>query len=214
MHVGVTGHRPNRLHIGEGRIALRLRDVLGALKDGAGPQHVRAPLIAASSLAEGADRLFAEIALDLRYELRVLLPMPTAKYEKTFADRATTAVYRALLAEASVVTQLPGSLTDPEAAFDAVGQAMVDTSDVLIAIWDGKPSAGVGGTADIIAYAVARLRPVLWIDASADRRPLLLRLPRRDGQPIDLPASVLGARSQSPADVRALAARTTSKAAI
>ena len=37
-----------------------------------------------SPLARGADRLAAEIALDLGYELNVPMPFPQAEYEKDF----------------------------------------------------------------------------------------------------------------------------------
>jgi hypothetical protein len=36
---------------------------------------------------------------------------------------------------------------------------------VLIALWDGQPSRGKGGTAEIVAYARQRGIPVVWIDA-------------------------------------------------
>jgi hypothetical protein len=30
---------------------------------------------------------------------------------------------------------------------------MVEASDVMVAVWDGRPSAGRGGTAEIVDYA-------------------------------------------------------------
>jgi hypothetical protein len=38
----------------------------------------------------------------------------------------------------------------------------------LVAVWDGKPSAGRGGTPEIIEYALARTKPVAWVSAAAD----------------------------------------------
>ncbi|MFJ8953478.1 hypothetical protein ACIRO1_25525 [Streptomyces sp. NPDC102381] len=35
----------------------------------------------------------------------------------------------------------------------AAGKEVVDQSDVLLAVWDGKPAGGKGGTADVVAYA-------------------------------------------------------------
>jgi hypothetical protein len=44
------------------------------------------------------------------------------------------------------------------------GRAVVDRSSVLIAVWDGQPSRGLGGTADVVTYARQRGVPitVIW----------------------------------------------------
>ena len=41
---------------------------------------------------------------------------------------------------------------------------MVDRSERLVAVWDGKPARGIGGTADIVSYARQKGVPVvvLW----------------------------------------------------
>jgi hypothetical protein len=36
----------------------------------------------------------------------------------------------------------------------------VDRSDVLLAVWDGRPARGFGGTGDVVAYARRRGVPV------------------------------------------------------
>ena len=36
------------------------------------------------------------------------------------------------------------------------GRAVVDCSSVLVAVWDGQPSRGLSGTADVVAYARER----------------------------------------------------------
>ena len=86
MIIGFTGHRPNRLHIGEPRVAARLREVLEALCQGARVHDADTPLIAISPLAEGSDRLFAEVALELGSELRALLPFKSADYTSVCTD--------------------------------------------------------------------------------------------------------------------------------
>jgi len=175
MRLGITGHRPNRLHIGEARVASRLREAMVGLGDAVRSQNPAAPLIACSPLAEGSDRLFAELALELGYELHALLPFASADYESTFSDKSRVGEYRALLRRAARVTELEGSLADTKSAYEAVGRAMVDHSDLLIAVWDGRPAAARGGTPEIIAYALARERPVIWIDAARDGTPQRLR---------------------------------------
>jgi hypothetical protein len=175
VNIGFTGHRPNRLRIGEARVASHLRSVLEALRNGARTQGVAEPLIALSTLAEGSDRLFAEAAVELGCELQALLPFKSADYETTFGDATKTTAYRALLARAAQVTALPGALDNPTAAYEAVGRAMVEASDILIAAWDGEPAAGRGGTPEIIEYAVSRGCPVVWIHVAEDRGPLRLQ---------------------------------------
>jgi hypothetical protein len=107
--------------------------------------------------------------------LRVLLPFASADYETTFGDPSTTPDYRALLARASAVTELPGVLADSTSAYEAVGRLTVAQADVVVAVWDGKPAAGRGGTPEIMQYALELDRPVIWIDTSHDRPPLQLR---------------------------------------
>jgi hypothetical protein len=52
-------------------------------------------------------------------------------------------------------------------AYAHAGRYIVDHCDVLIAVWDGAPSRGRGGTAEIVQYALERNRPILrvWGDS-------------------------------------------------
>jgi hypothetical protein len=179
--VGITGHRPNRLHMGEAHLARQLYPVLYALRRGKyGPR-----LVALSALAEGADRIFAEVALGLGYRLEVALPFARANYERTFTDKDTTPIFRTILARAVGITELDGALSDTKAAYEAAGRHIVDKSNILIAVWDGKPSAGRGGTSDIIEYAVRTHKPIVWIDAGKDDPPKLFPLPSTSGRSMD-----------------------------
>lgn len=169
--VGITGHRPNRMKGGVERVITRLDQVLRCLRSGsAGRERV-----ALSALAEGSDRMFASTALGLGYRLDALLPFRSKDYQTTFGS--VDPAYDDLLSRASGVEELPGALSAAEAAYEAVGRATVDRSDVLLAVWDGGPSAGRGGTIDIIEYAIGRRVPVVWIDARTAGRPAILRRP-------------------------------------
>lgn len=178
MRIGFSGHRPNRLHIGPERVKARLRHALAHVCSG----PVDKSNFAMSALAEGSDRLFAEAALDLGFQLQAVLPMPVADYESTFEDTSTTEVFRRLLGRSSETRILDGSLADSKAAYEALGQAMVVDCDVLMCVWDGKPAAGRGGTPEVIEYALERGRQVIWIDAATDRPAAELRaiLPKID----------------------------------
>ncbi|GLF95217.1 hypothetical protein SYYSPA8_12990 [Streptomyces yaizuensis] len=49
-------------------------------------------------------------------------------------------------------------------AHQAGSELLVDRCDLLIAIWDGSPARGYGGTADVVHYARRSSTPVtiLW----------------------------------------------------
>ncbi|MBV9322851.1 MAG: hypothetical protein JO352_03565 [Chloroflexi bacterium] len=102
-----------------------------------------------SSLAAGADQLFAHELLAAGGRLHVVIP--AVGYPETFkGDDAAS--YRQLLSAASEVSRLPYA-SPGEAAYDAAGRWIAEHSDLLIAVWDGQPARGLGGTADAVAYA-------------------------------------------------------------
>jgi hypothetical protein len=114
-----------------------------------------------SSLAEGADQLFAEQVLRAGGALTAVVP--SAHYGRSFATTDGIATYRRLRALAREVIELP--FTSPsEEAYWAAGQRVVGLANVLLAVWDGTPSRGVGGTADVVAFAGERGIPttVVW----------------------------------------------------
>ena len=58
-----------------------------------------------------------------------------------------------------------GPEEDRKRAYEQVGRHVVDHCDVLIAVWDGKPSRGRGGTAEIVAYARERKLPLIIVSS-------------------------------------------------
>ncbi|MFG2952157.1 hypothetical protein ACGF5O_00315 [Streptomyces sp. NPDC048291] len=149
--VGVTGHRaipPSVLPLV--RSALRRRfsrsDVAWE---------------ALSCLAAGADQLFADIAL--AHGVPVTAVIPGMDYEAHLGDEATRTAYRRLLRSCTARVDLPVQPTHEQAYF-AAGCWVVDHSDHLIAVWDGRPARGLGGTGDVVAYARRKGVPVtvLW----------------------------------------------------
>lgn len=140
--LGVTGHQVLPA-VALGSVLDGLRQAIGQ----AGPG-----MIGVSSLAAGADQLFAGEVIAAGGSLHVVLPCQ--RYEATLhgADRDR---YRELLELAQVVERLP--FDEPtEAAFYAAGRRVVDLCDQLLAVWDGQPARGFGGTADVVAYAHQR----------------------------------------------------------
>ncbi|MET8757971.1 hypothetical protein [Lentzea sp. NPDC004782] len=117
-------------------------------------------LVGVSCLADGADAVFAQAVLDAGGALVAVLP--ALEYRESLPEDYRP-VYDRLLARAGKVVQLPFVTPDPDAYMEA-GKRMVEESDSLLAVWDGLPGRGPGGTADVVAYARSRGVPVtvLW----------------------------------------------------
>lgn len=118
---------------------------------------------ALSSLAVGSDQVFARVALDLG--IPILAVIPTDDYETQFSG-SDGETYRDLLSRSEILKMR--CVGDHEHCFLEAGKEIVRRSDVVFAVWDGKPSEGVGGTADVVAFALSNARCVMHFDP-ADR---------------------------------------------
>ncbi|MET9802691.1 hypothetical protein [Streptomyces sp. NPDC006368] len=149
--IGVTGHRdiPGELHA----------HVRGAIR-AAFRGHDAGALEALSSLAVGADQLFADIALACGAGLVAVIP--SGDYEEGFADPAELARYRCLRKRATREVRMAFPHSTDEAYY-AAGAYIADHCDRLLAVWDGRPARGLGGTGDIVHYARELGKPVTVI---------------------------------------------------
>jgi hypothetical protein len=117
----------------------------------------RDPVIVVSALAEGADRLVADQVLRRPgAALEVILPLAAADYAADFADGASAQEFAGYVDVARSVLVAPGPPVPRDGAYERAGRAIVDSVDVLLALWDGGPGAGRGGTAEIVDYARGR----------------------------------------------------------
>jgi len=149
VRIGVCGHRS--LH-DPAQIAAMVDLLLDRLLD-AGTKSATV----VSALAEGADRLVVERVLQRPgARLEALLPLPATDFETDFGTDDSLAEFRALLQRAGAIEVVSADPTtgDRLAAYERAGFSMVDRVDVVIALWDGEPSRGRGGTADVIQYAL------------------------------------------------------------
>ena len=166
IRVGVTGHKDvdsdGRLAEVPGRIRRLVPD----------SDATRVLLGATSALAEGADRLVVEelfaYAEDRGEEARleVVLPFERERYVELqhFSD-AAEAEFVAWLDRATSIVELAGSgkTETQDASYEAAGRYLVNRSDVLVALWDGEPSRGRGGTAETLLYAAGLGKPCIWV---------------------------------------------------
>ena len=115
-------------------------------------------------LAEGADRLTAEAALESGIGLFVPLPMEQKEYERDFTTAESLAEFRALLASAESHWEIPirkNPVTESRTAqYAAVGDFIARCSHVLILLWDGTDNRKVGGTAWV------KRRREHWVNAA------------------------------------------------
>jgi len=181
FRVGLVGHRPNRLPRDAARLT-QLRQTIYAILDqlrreAAALSQGPVLLSAITPLAEGSDRIFAGEALALGYALNCPMPFRQEEFEKDFLpptalEQDSLTRFRALLERARkgpglTVLELHGMRAQAPEAYAAANKALVEQSDLLIAVWDGGPAAGHGGTVDAIQDALGRPMPVIWIDARA-----------------------------------------------
>lgn len=118
-----------------------------------------------SPLASGADQLAARLALERGWELQAVLPMAPDAYAEL--DPPAAEALPGLLEASRCVLELPCDADDPVEAFVLTGRATVAHCDLLIAVWDGLPARGRGGTAETVNAALVRGTPVLHIPVGA-----------------------------------------------
>lgn len=126
-----------------------------------------AALSVLTALAEGADMIAAESALDSHIPFDVLLPMPVEGYERTFDTADGRRRLRELMARArrvDIVDDAPDADADTAAAFARGAADLLARSHLLVAVWDGLPPRGRGGTGETVQHARAQGIPVVVID--------------------------------------------------
>ena len=154
--VGFTGHR----HLTDPAGAARaIRGALDALRrEGPGEW------IALSSIAGGGDQLFVQQARAIGLAWHAILPLPRAEFARDFTPEDWTAV-EGMLAAADHVRTI-SEYGDRKDSYLDCGIETVNGADVLLALWDGEPARGKGGTADVVQYAESIGKPVMIIDAA------------------------------------------------
>jgi hypothetical protein len=188
LSIGLTAHR-DLLPEEDGYLRAQVRAFFRRLQS----DFPHLPLRLMSALADGGDQLVAEEALALGIELMVVLPMPRAEYERDFVQPEALARFHALLARGRVRV-LPIAPGNDAAAIAARGPArnlqyaqlgmfMSSHCQILLALWDGRPSDAVGGTAQVVEFhlrnempglSVTQIAPNLLADDESD---LVFHLP-------------------------------------
>ena len=117
-----------------------------------------------SSVASGGDLLFAESCIQLGLPLSVLLPLPPEEFRKDF-DAATWARAEQVLSKATSIEVTTGDGTREECYYEC-GIETVHQSRLMLALWNGEASQGLGGTEDVVSFARGVGRQVVWIHST------------------------------------------------
>jgi hypothetical protein len=155
VRIGITGHSnlsPETVAL----VAEALRKVL---------DQVAGPVVGVSCLARGADQVFARAVLDADGEVEVVLPANDYRDRKVKPDNVTE--FDELIDKASRVITMPFEQSNRD-AYMAASERVLATVDALVAVWDGQPSDGRGGTGDVVTVARERGLPVtvVWPDGA------------------------------------------------
>jgi SMODS and SLOG-associating 2TM effector domain 1 len=175
LRIGVTGHVD--LEPTETLAAVLRQQIRWIQERIVGSAATPVLLAVVSQLAEGADRLVVDevfataTARGEEARLEVILPMPRKDYEEAQGfSRTSAAEFARLLECASWIYQPPPTDLSghDDNAYQAAGVRLVARCDVLIALWNGEPSGGKGGTAETLLEASWRRRPCIWIPTAGD----------------------------------------------
>lgn len=156
LYVGVTAHR----NLVASEIP-GIEDAVHAFFRNLAKAYPRLTLQLITPLAEGGDQLAARVALSMGIPVIVVLPLEQAEYERDFSSAESLAEFRECLDKARQVIRMPtGSGTDPlhhgsvarDRLYAQSGIFVSNHCQILLAIWDGRHSEAVGGTAQIVRY--------------------------------------------------------------
>ncbi len=139
--IGITGHRDI---VQTKQLKQDIRDFFINLKD--------RDTKLLSPLADGADRLVADIYLEVfKEKAHLIVPMPfqQKRYMEDFDNESKEEFlgYLKMVDEVFEVENTQGC------NYKSVGIFVADKSDILLALWDGTFNNKSGGTGDIVAYA-------------------------------------------------------------
>ena len=152
MIVAGTGHRPPRLGLGYG--ALDRFKLIDFAQRELEEIHFESGISAViSGLAQGWDQAIAEASIDLGFPLWVAIPFEgqESKWPEDAQER-----YNRIRGKAAKVTIVcPGDYASWK--FIARDKWMVESSDLVLALFDGNPKSGTGAT---VAYAQLTGKPV------------------------------------------------------
>ena len=171
--VGVVGHRdllPAQLPALRQAIVSLLRPLRDCNPD------VRIQLLCA--MADGADLLAAEVALELGIEVLALLTFPEDICRSDLMSEEARVQFDRVMQQAQrLEVPLPAGVTremlhsgdeERDLQYERAALLLARYCSLLIAVWDGKPTAHVAGSARVMEFRQRGLRTSQQADAEND----------------------------------------------
>lgn len=168
ISIGVSGHR--HIDIKNENLQKKLRDALKQIINDADEVKLISPL------AEGSDRLFIDIAFEIVpmkiKNLTIPMPFEKDRYMKDFKKQSSRDKFEYYFDKSNFKNSEKLSIDsfstlagkNDDESYLNVGKCVVDKSDILVALWDGKKANGIGGTGDIVKYAEEEGKAILYIN--------------------------------------------------
>lgn len=156
LYIGVTGHRDIRDE-DRGILKQGIKDFIEKKQK----QCPNTPIVLLTPLAEGADRIAAEAALDCNVDFIAVLPMPVDEYRKDFVNVESTKEFERLLAlrsfkielslqKGTSIDQVNKDIKYRNEQYYQNGLFIARQCHILLALWDGTDNGKKGGTADVV----------------------------------------------------------------
>ncbi len=156
--LGVTGH----IDLRESDLP-KLRESVARVLQDLRRLAPHTPFVLISPLAEGADRLVAEVFWEREKKdgkLVCPLPLPKEEYERDFASDQSRQIFDEYLRKATAAFVLPEcqdlstqQLREPACRnqqYKNVGRYVAQQCHILLALWDGQEKQAEGGTSQIV----------------------------------------------------------------
>lgn len=185
--IGVTGHRhirPDQLEPLKAELRRWMTELAQTL--------AHTPLVLLTPLAEGADILAAEMALECGWSLHIALPAPPEEYARSSSfDRSEEQRARMLELVQQHGAHVIPSLR-PQASAEGFDARYLDQltyiashAHALLAIWDGHAAQGPAGTGDVVLASRWASSILAGIDAKAQARAEGIPIPASASAAID-----------------------------
>jgi len=123
-------------------------------------QHNRQSFTGYSSMAIGADTIFADVVTRVfKMPLCIVLPLPVDEYEKDFSDGDKQILHQYIEkygVEKQIKVTVPNISWQRNSTYFEAGKYLTNHCNEMIFLWDGMKPSGEGGTADVIGYYAAK----------------------------------------------------------
>lgn len=119
-------------------------------------------IAAVCSAASGGDTLFLTEITRRKLPFNLILPFTKERFKRDF----TTTEWQCVLPffeQALSIQEIVDAKSEKD-AYLQTGLLTVKQSDVMIFLWNGRPSAGLGGTGDVVLHARKINKPLIIIE--------------------------------------------------